>query len=188
QIFLCPASGPSGRHGVMKQRWSNRIELRCSLGHRDVRLEPTHNAQPPNVRHIEHAAVAVDCCRVNRCLSANGKGDIEAASNNHSVEACRSDADDFQRMAVQAQLASDDAGIAAVLPLPERIADHSSWQPTAAIVVGPSEDASQNRLHTQSVESVSAHPKAICVAYLASRGKIELIRAPGKKIGKDLLA
>ena len=68
-------------------------------------------------------------------LGANGHHGIEVAADFDAEEAGGRDAENFESVAVESDRFADRVGVAAVLTLPERIADYGSRGSTAGPVV-----------------------------------------------------
>src|SRR5689334_8508176 len=91
-------------------------------------------------------------------------------------------------MPVEADRAADGRRIAAVLTLPESVAEHRRRPRAAAAVVVGSERAADERRDTQAVEEVPAHTHSLRRPRLAARRPIDADAAPGEHAREDLLA
>jgi hypothetical protein len=113
--------------------------------------------------------------------------DIKAAADLYAEELGRCDAHDFHWTAVQRQLLPDRLRVSGELALPERIADHRSRRTASPPVIFIGNHAAHQRLDSQCLEKVAAHPQALRISRLAARGQIESRVAPSEDAGKRLL-
>src|SRR5437660_3944918 len=125
--------------------------------------------------------------RFDDWLRADGHRDVERSSGLYSEEAGRGDADDLERMTVEADRPADGRRLTAVLPLPERVADDDAWRCATADVVLRSQQPAGERRDAQDVEEPAAHPQSLDGARLSAFGEIECLDVPRKDSGEGLL-
>ena len=111
-------------------------------------------------------------------FAAQRQGNIEVAAYFKAVKTRRCHAEDLEGMPIERELAANDVGAAAKLPLPKRVADHSSADAAPAIVVALGDQPAQHRLHLENLKEAAADPHPFGVARLAALSKVKPLRAP----------
>ena len=142
-------------------------ELRGRLLDGPPGLEPSHHGQPPVGAGVEDAAAAVE----DR-LGAEWHRDVERSAHFEPEEPRLRDADNLDRLGLERQRAADDRPIAAVLALPERVAEDRARRAAAAIV-GVGQDPAGRRPHAERVEEPAADPEALRGTRLAAGCEVE---------------
>ena len=94
------------------------------------------------------------------------------------MEARRRDADDLKRISIQTEPLAYDGWIAAKVALPEGIANVRPTDGAPRLVIRGPQEAAQERLHSKYLKKLAADTQGFGVSNLASRRKIELLRAP----------
>jgi len=100
-------------------------------------------------------------------LGTHRHGYVEAPPDIHTEEARRSDANNVHRPVIEYQLPPQNRS-AAKLPLPESVTDHRAGQAAAAAIVLWLENPSLDRLNSEHLKKIAAHPQPFCVASVAA--------------------
>src|SRR5579872_1273892 len=170
---------PGGLCGL-EDRGGNRGKVRRGPLDRPVRFAAAHDVEPPIVTPRE-------------TLGAQDRGGaerdrhIEAMTHLQARKPGAGDAEDRKRMGIEGDRFSDCGGVASIFTLPESVAQDHAWGPAARLVVGGSEKCSESGNHSQHVEKITAHPKHVGGAHLASRGEIGSVTAKGEEAREGLL-
>src|SRR5947209_1876714 len=90
-------------------------------------------------------------------------------------------------MTIERQRSTESRRAAAVLLLPEAVADHGGRRPTPAAVIGRGQQPADPRMHVQRSEEVAAHPEAGRPAADAAGGQLEIGSTPGEQVRKRFL-
>ena len=142
------------RQRVAEQAGGDRFEVRRRADTRPAGLESAHRSKKPVIPPVEIA-------RSNRVRFGTQRyGDVEGTSHFHAEKLGRGDADDLVRMTIERQRSTESRRAAAVLLLPEAVADHGGRRPAPAAVIGRGQQPADPRMHVQRSEEVAAHPEA----------------------------
>lgn len=121
-------------------------------------------------------------------VGADRNREVEVPADLRAEKTGWSNADHFERAAVEVDFRAQHRRLAAEFALPERIADHRARRGAVAHVVGCGKHATQQRLHAQHGKKVAAHKQAVLrEAVLAALGKIEGSAVPRHYSGKAFL-
>src|SRR6185295_2655382 len=110
-------------------------------------------------------------------LGAQRHGHVERPPDFDAEEARRRDADDVVAVAVEDDAAAD-RRVAAVLALPEAIADDRGRRRATRVIVSRRDDAAGECGNLERLEEVAAHTQSLRVAYLAARRQVERDGSP----------
>ena len=116
------------------------------------------------------------------------RGNVEGSSDVDAEEAGLRHADDVERVAVEHDGPPDDRRIAAVLLLPERVAQHDAGCRAAFAIVGRRQHAADVRRHAERLKEIAADPDPLCGSRLTAAGQVERHGAPGEHFREGLLA
>ena len=171
---------------VVRQRGAeqdrrDRFQVRRGARQRPARFEPAHRREEPVVPLVQIAG------RMRVRLGAQRHGDIEGAPHLHAEEVGRRDADDLVQVTIERQRSTEHRRAAAVLLLPETVADHSRRRRASPAVVGRGQQPPDQRMHVERGEEIAAHPDTGRGAADTARGQLEIGRAPGEHVRKRLL-
>src|SRR5687767_4114397 len=122
-------------------------------------------------------------------FAAKGNGDVESFVGFQAAKSFRSDADDFKGMAVELDGFAENVGRAAVMILPESVADDGDGAVLAAVVqiIFAIEDAAAFGRNAEDVEEIAADPEAVDDALFALLREVEATRAIGEGAGETVL-
>ena len=167
----------------MKDRSGQRREMRRRPLHRPAGLQPPEHREEPPVWLVHQSARAA-----RQRLGAERHGHVEGPPDFDAEEAGRRDADNVVGVAVEHDAAADRRRIAAVLALPEAIADHGRRCRAAATVVLRVQKTTDHRRDAEGVEEVAAHPEATREPRLPAGGQVEAVSAPHERVRECFLA
>src|ERR1700735_4523932 len=140
-----------------------------------------HDAQPPRCAFVEKRILVVD-----DGLSANRDRHVEASAHIGAEEIGRRYANHRKGMAVELNLRADRASRAAVMLLPESVAQDRRAA-TSARVVGRVEKPAEQRLNSERREISPAGVEPVEVLNFSAVGEIELLGKPGQNAGENIL-
>ena len=172
--------------GLGNGRFQNRRRHGVELGGRAFdgpsRLEAAHRGKPVAVAHVEQGFFLVD----DR-LGANRNRDVEPATDLDTEKSGRRNADDRERIAVERDLATDDARVAVVFVLPECVADDCGLRAASAAIVFGGEQTANQRLRLEHFEKIAADEHAVRVARFAAAGEVKVVFRPREDAGEAFL-
>ena len=160
-------------------------QLRGGALGRPPGTQPSHDGEPPHVRLVDQAGVRARGRRPRR--SGWPRRTICPTSTPWNVAGVTPMMS--KRWSVELDLPADHRRVAAVLALPERVADHRRrWPRIHGGRPRRVEHAAAGGRHAQHLEEVAADRQALGAADLAARRKAEALRRPGQDAGEGLLA
>src|SRR6185312_9709064 len=111
---------------------------------------------------MRHAVKVVG--RVDHGLRTREDSNIKLAAYLKSIEACRCNPEYRKRVTGKTNRFANDIRLAAELPLPETVADHSAGRAAARTIIRRVEHAPDDGLHAENIKKFAAHPEPIGIA------------------------
>src|SRR6267154_5204291 len=160
----------------------NRAQLRRRALGAPTRFQPAHHRQPP-----ARSALQLAVFSINDRFRAQRHRHIKISADFYTVEIRGRHANDRERMPVNGDRSPQYRPLAPVLSLPERIANRCPRRRAPRLVIFRGKQPSEDRLYSERLEKIAAHPQSLDVMYFPARRDIEKIRPPREHVGKSLL-
>jgi hypothetical protein len=170
------------QRGVENRRRDGR-QVRARAIERPIRFQPSHHDQKPLGARIEPAGRAG-----RQRFGTKRRRHVESPADLETRELSGCDADNLVAVATEHELLADDAAVAAVLRLPERMAEHDRRVRAPFHVVAVVEHAAERRLDAERAEESAADENPRREARLLAVGAdARVARAPREDARECLL-